>query len=197
MNICTFNARSLLSDGQLLEFEEEARQIKFDVIGLAEVRRKGKGAIKRPNGNGFYFNGNDTCSVGGVGFYIASNWLNRVVSFESFSPRIAQLKLKISARNTLRLIQVHAPHCGHSDAEYTDFLDGLTDIINRERSTYTIVMGDFNAMVGQRKPGELSMGNFGYGTRNDRGQTIVDFCKNNSLKVASTFFKKRKGRKWT
>ncbi|MFH4982539.1 hypothetical protein AB6A40_009248, partial [Gnathostoma spinigerum] len=42
-NVCTFNERTLLPDAQLIELEEEARQIKFDVIGLAEVRRKKMG----------------------------------------------------------------------------------------------------------------------------------------------------------
>ncbi|MFH4980552.1 hypothetical protein AB6A40_007261, partial [Gnathostoma spinigerum] len=197
MNVCTINARSLLSDAQLIELEEEARQIKFDVIGLAEVRRKGNGAVSRPNGNYFYFSGSNTHPQGGVGFYVTSKWLKRVVSFKCVSPRIAQLKLKISARTNLRIIQVHAPHSGYDDAAYTDFLDKLTDVLNGDKSTFTVVMGDFNAVVGKRKPGEYSVGNFGYGARNNRGQAVVDFCENNSLKIISTFFKKRKGKKWT
>ncbi|KOB64847.1 Endonuclease-reverse transcriptase [Operophtera brumata] len=37
--ICTYNARSLLSDERLLEFKDAIWKIHYDVIGLAEIRR--------------------------------------------------------------------------------------------------------------------------------------------------------------
>ena len=95
----------------------------------------------------------------------------------------------------MRPIQIYAPHGGQSNEEYTQFLDDLTAVVNEERSTFTVVMGDFNAIVGARIPGEQSVGNFGLGTRNPRGQQLVDFCENNRMKITNTFFKKRHGKK--
>ena len=37
-------------------------------------------------------------------------------------------------------------------------------------------MGDFNAVVGEGRDKD-EVGGFGLGKRNDRGQTLVDFCK--------------------
>ena len=45
LNICTYNARSLSSDDRMIELEEEISRIKWNIIGLSEVRRKGKGSI--------------------------------------------------------------------------------------------------------------------------------------------------------
>ena len=41
---------------------------------------------------------------------------------------------------------------------------------------YTVVMGDFNAVVGEGKE-DGYFGHYGFGYRNDRGQMLVDFAK--------------------
>ena len=45
LTIGTYNARSLLSDDRLLELELELDNIKWDIIGLCEVRRKGEALL--------------------------------------------------------------------------------------------------------------------------------------------------------
>ncbi|CAD6197312.1 unnamed protein product [Caenorhabditis auriculariae] len=44
---------------------------------------------------------------------------------------------------------------------------------------------------------ESSLGSHGIGVRNDRGNTLVDFCEANGLRIWNTYFKKRGTRKWT
>lgn len=59
-------------------------------------------------------------------------------------------------------------------------------------------MGDFNAKVGQPKPEEnFIMKKYGYGTRNERGERLVVFAKENKLSIINTFFKKPNNRRWT
>ena len=60
-----------------------------------------------------------------------------------------------------------------------------------------MIIGDFNAKVGQNVAGESCIGKFGVGERNDRGELLVSFAEKHNLKVMNTFFQKRKGRKWT
>ena len=45
--------------------------------------------------------------------------------------------------------------------------------------------------------GERSIGNFGIGSRNSRGDTLVGFAERNNLRFMNTFFCKRRNRKWT
>ena len=56
-------------------------------------------------------------------------------------------------------------------------------------------MGDFNAEDGSGN--EECVGQFGYGNRNERGEELVNFATAHRLKVMSSFFKKRRNRKWT
>ena len=41
---------------------------------------------------------------------------------------------------------------------------------------YVTVLGDWNAVVGE-SPEDECVGKFGLGSRNDRGQKLVEFCK--------------------
>ena len=68
----------------------------------------------------------------------------------------------------------------------------------RKHQRCTIVLGDWNASVGTRlHPLEPSIGAYGYGNRNRRGDQLVSFCQQHGWDVASTFCKQRSGRKWT
>lgn len=42
LKITSANVRTLLSDQQLIEFEEELETIKWDIVGLGEVRKRGE-----------------------------------------------------------------------------------------------------------------------------------------------------------
>ena len=48
-----------------------------------------------------------------------------------------------------------------------------------------IVMGDFNASVGEGDDEKVA-GKYGLGKRNARGQRMIEFCKKNKLVVTNT-----------
>ena len=49
------------------------------------------------------------------------------------------------------------------------------------------IIGDWNAKVGsQETPGVT--GKFGLGIRNEAGQRLIEFCQENALVIANTFF---------
>ena len=51
------------------------------------------------------------------------------------------------------------------------------------------IIGDWNAKVGsQETPGVI--GKFGLGVWNEAGQRIIEFCQENTLVIANTFFQK-------
>ena len=49
-------------------------------------------------------------------------------------------------------------------------------------------MGDLNAKVGKGAEYPV-LGNYGLGTRNERGTKLIEFCKGNNLIITNTMFK--------
>ena len=53
------------------------------------------------------------------------------------------------------------------------------------------IIGDWNAKVGsQETPGVT--GKFGLGMQNEAGQRLIEFCQENALVIANTFFQQHK-----
>uniref|UniRef100_A0A914W5D0 Endonuclease/exonuclease/phosphatase domain-containing protein n=1 Tax=Plectus sambesii TaxID=2011161 RepID=A0A914W5D0_9BILA len=182
----------------------EAKKIKYGIISLAEVKKCGTGCIDLKNGASLYYLGHADKAKDGVGFFVNLLQKQQVHGFITTSPRITQLLLQIrNSDQLLRLIQVYAPATSAkdpSDATYNAFLDDLASTLTTRidrRVEQTIILGDLNAKVGLRLPSERVVSSFGYGSRNDRGEKLVDFCAQHALHIANTFFKKRPQRKWT
>ncbi|XP_069982193.1 uncharacterized protein [Penaeus vannamei] len=85
----------------------------------------------------------------------------------------------------------------HSDEEIESFYEDVHLASERTKTHFTIVMGDFDAKIGKKTEGETAVGNHGIGTRNERGQMLVDFKETRPLNIMKTFFEKRLERKWT
>ena len=58
------------------------------------------------------------------------------------------------------------------------------------------IIGDWNAKVGSQEIPEAT-GNFGLGVWNEAGQKLTEFCQENALVIASTFFQQQKRRCYT
>ena len=58
-------------------------------------------------------------------------------------------------------------------------------------------MSDFNAKIGQGNASELSTGPYRLGTRNARGDSLINFAVKHQLKIMNTMFKKSPNRCWT
>ena len=153
-----------------MELEEELKEIKWNVIGLAETRRRGESIKKLESGNILFTKGkNDKCQSG-VGFLINKALANNVVEFKSVSDRLAFVVIKINTKYSVKIIQVYAPTTAHEDEEVEEMYDELAAIVDNKTTHYTIIMGDFNAKIGTRNQGEEDIvGKFGFGRRNEHG----------------------------
>ena len=61
-----------------------------------------------------------------------------------------------------------------------------------------IITGDWNAKVGKDNIGwESVMGRYGYGTRNERGEHLLEFATLHNLFICNTRFQQKPIRKWT
>ncbi|XP_063957603.1 craniofacial development protein 2-like [Lytechinus pictus] len=85
---------------------------------------------------------------------------------------------------------------GHTDEEVDMVYEEIAKLLDEDKANFTIVMGDFNAKVGKMEDNsEVMLGKFG--TRNDRGDRLLEFALSRGLEVMTSFFKKKEHRKWT
>ena len=123
----------------------------------------------------------------GVGFLVKNSIVKSVLGFLPVNERCLLLKLKGKPFN-ISIIQVYAPTTDHSEEELEEFYESVNSTIKEVKSTdVLIVMGDFNAKVGDQKYGKI-IGNFGLGNRNERGTRLLHFCEEHSLAIANTYF---------
>ena len=204
INICTINCRSLNGASRLLEIENATKNIRWDIIGLSEIRRKGTGTHTLTDTQSvLYHSGDPNSSYGGTGFLV-SRHLSRNATHSVVSSRVSYLDLVSScSESVLRIVQVYAPTSSQDDDVYTEFLEDVEKVIRSSRPKHgrkpiqLVICGDFNAKVGSKMNGEMCVGYHGTGQRNDRGQTLVDFCEQYHLRITNTFYKRRESRKWT
>ena len=76
------------------------------------------------------------------------------------------------------------------DEEIEKVYEEIDNIIINSKAHYNIVMGDFNAKVGAGEIRETCTGSYGIGTRNRRGDTLVEFAERHKFEIMNTFIKK-------
>ena len=87
----------------------------------------------------------------------------------------------------ITVIQAYVPTSNAEEAEVERFYEDLQVLF---------IIGDWNAKVGgQETPGVT--GKFGLGIRNEAGQRLIEFCQENPLVIANTFFQQHKRRLYT
>ena len=97
----------------------------------------------------------------------------------------------------ITVLQVYAPISNAEEAEVERFCEDLQDLLElTTQKDVLFILGDWNAKVGsQETPGVT--GKFGLGIQNEAGQRLIDFCQENALVIANTFFQQHKIRFYT
>ena len=92
--------------------------------------------------------------------------------------------------------QVYALTSNAKEAEVEWFYEDLQDLELRPKTDFFFIIGDWNAKVGsQETPGVT--GKFGLGVQIEAGQSLIEFCQENALVIANTFFQQHKRRLYT
>ena len=97
----------------------------------------------------------------------------------------------------ITVIQVYALTSNAEEAEVEQFYKDLQDLLElTPKKDVLFIIGDWNAKVGsQETPGVT--GKFSLGVQNEPGQRLTEFCQENALIIANTFFQKQKRRLYT
>ena len=97
----------------------------------------------------------------------------------------------------ITVIQVYALTSNAEEAEVEWFYEDLQDLLElTPKKDVLFITGDWNAKVGsQETPGVT--GKFGLGIQNEAGQSLIEFCQENTLVIANTLFQQHKRRLYT
>ncbi|KAK6032255.1 endonuclease/exonuclease/phosphatase family protein [Ostertagia ostertagi] len=201
MHIASHNVRTLSTDSLLDVYLQQLEKIKADIIGVCETRRARAVSARWTSGEEILLGegANNVPRTGGVGFIIKAKMVPYIISCDIISPRVAVLKVKLQklGNRTLKMVQVYAPTISAEDDEIERFYEEI-EMALKLKSTYTIVQGDFNAVVGSRlDETEYLIGRYGAGVRNDRGNRLIEFAEQHRFSIMNTFFEKKTKRLWT
>jgi hypothetical protein len=133
----------------------------------------------------------------------ASQWWHDAGSiYNPISERLLTAHFLINEQLFIFIV-VYAPTQACTAAEFEVFMDALQDTIdNLPRQALLFILGDFNSRVGSLTQNDnaetkQTIGRFGAGERDDRGDNLISFSLSNELVVANTLFPKSLLRKWT
>ena len=98
-------------------------------------------------------------------------------------------------------MSVYFPHGGDDDGDVEGLYSEIDKTIEgaRRQNRTCILLGDWNAVVGPRQEGddEDSVGRYGIGRRNDRGQWLTQWTSTQRLTIANTNIRKSFEEQWT
>ena len=116
---------------------------------------------------------------------------NTVLCYATISERIICLKLQRMYHN-MEIIQIYAPKEIAEQTEKAQFYEELTETIKEHKKSrdQLIVMRDFNAKVGKTTDKKV-VGPYGMGDRNENGDLLIDFCREEELIVTNTWFEQK------
>ena len=91
------------------------------------------------------------------------------------------------------VISAYAPQVGHDESAKWLFWEDLYRLVRAVPSSEKLfIEGDRNGPVCTSSAGfEAVHGGFGYGSRNQEGEEVLDFAIAFDLMIANTFFRKR------
>lgn len=108
IHIATLNTLSLRTAEKLLELEIALGNIKWDILGMSEVRRIGN-CIKEYDDYILYYIG-ETKGQFGVGFMVKKHLKKQIIEFKGISERIALLNIQLQGyKNKWTIVQIYAP----------------------------------------------------------------------------------------
>ena len=196
-----WNVRTMFSVGKTAQIVKEARRYKLRVLGISECRWSDFGRLQTATGETILYSGrDDDVHQSGVALLLDKATAGSLIEWNPFNDRIITARLNLQYIKTT-IVQVYAPTNDAESEAKDDFYDQLQSVLEGvPKHDLLIVMGDWNAKVGQAEEGEEGIiGKYPLcgGIRNDNGERFVNFCAMNDLLIASTVFPHKDIHKYT
>ncbi|XP_055379626.1 uncharacterized protein LOC129610878 [Condylostylus longicornis] len=194
----SWNIRTLLQPGKMMEVAQELERFKFDVVALQEMRFKNQGKIEKRNFDLYYSGKDDKQGHAGVGFWVSKKFKDKILGFTPINERICKIRLK-GKFNNLTLISVYAPTEDDEEINKDVFYNKLEDVCGRVNKYDTLmIMGDLNAKIGK----EDFLGNVAgrhtlHEETSPNGLRLCQLAESTNTYIMSTYFNHKKIHKGT
>ena len=155
----------------------------LNIVGLIETRWRGNGDCISEDIRVIYAGGQE--SQGGGTVLLDKETSKSIMKIIQHSDHLLLVKLKANPVDIV-LLQVYMPTTAHKNEEIGKLYDEIEMLLEAEkRNDNIIITEDWNAVVGEGKDGN-EIASYGLGSRNDRGEKMVEFCKRRKLMITNT-----------
>ena len=184
-----------MNQGKLEEVKQELARVNVNILGIRELKWTGMGELNSDD-HFIYHCGQESLRRNGVAIMVNKRIQNALLGCNLKNDRMISVCFQGKPFN-ITVIQVYAPTINAEEAEVERFYEDLQDLLElTPKKDVLFIIGDWNAKVGsQETPGVT--GKFGLGMWNEAVQRLIEFCQENTLVVANTFFQQHKRRLYT
>ena len=146
--------------------------------------------------NYIYCCGQESLRRNGVAIIVNKRVQNAVLGFNLKHDRKISVCFQGKPFN-ITVSQVYAPTSNVEEAEVEWFCEDLEDLLElTPKKDVLFIIGGWNAKLGSQEIPEVT-GKSGLGVQNEARQRLTEFCQENTLVIANTFFQQHKRRLYT
>ena len=170
-------------------------RVNIDILAISELKWTGMGEFNSDD-HYIYYCGQESLRRNGVAIIVNKRVWNAVFGCNLKNDRLISVHFQGKPLN-ITVIQVYALTRNAEEAEFEWFYEDLQDLLElTPKKDVLFIIGDCNAKVGSQEiPG--ATGKLGLGVENEAGQMLIEFCQENTLVIANTFFQQHKRRLYT
>ena len=172
---------------------QDMARVNIDILGISKLKWTGMGEIN--SDDHFIYHCGQEFLRSGVAIIVNKRVQNAVLG--------CSLKIdKMICLFPSQTIQYHSNPSLYltsnaEGAEVEQFSEDLQDFLELTPKTDVLfIIGDWNAKVGSQETSGVT-GKFGLGVQNEAGQSLIEFCQENTLVIANTLFQQHKRRLYT
>ena len=161
-------------------------RVNVGILGISEPKQTGMAEFNSQD-HYIYYCRQESLRRNGVAIMVNIRVRNAVLGCTLNNDRMITLCFQGKPFN-ITVIQVYAPTSNTEEAEVEWFYEDLQDLLElTPKKDVLFIIGDWNAKEGtQETPGVT--GKSGLGMQNETGQRLIEFCQENALVIANTFF---------
>ena len=184
-----------MNQGKLKLIKQKMARVNVDILGISKLKWTEMGEFNSDD-HCIYYCGQESLSRNGLAIMVNKRVRNAVLGCNLKNDRMISVCFQGKPFN-ITVTQVYAPISNAEEAEVEWFYEDLQDLSElTPKKDVLFIIGDWNAKVGsQETPGVT--GKFGFGVQNEAGQRLTEFCQENALVIANTFFQQHKRRFYT
>ncbi|KJH46237.1 hypothetical protein DICVIV_07716 [Dictyocaulus viviparus] len=121
----------------------------------------------------------------------------QTVDREFIMTKITIPRLQPRRQKKISIINCYSTSCVANQSELDAFHNQLRKVMQNEKSSYKLVVGDLNARVETMDEKHYRIGKFGLGDRNENGERFAALLSTARLFHGNAFSVKKEHRQWT